>query len=235
MSSTVLTLVQDFTEKFGLPTPSALVGSTEKSVRQLRSLMRENVADLSEFKWQQQTVRGTWTTVAGNDQGVLETLFPGYRRLIPGSLWNETRRMRIYGPLSDQIWAALKILPNAGPEFQCYVADNHLLVSPPFVNGETAVGTYQTKYGVLSNASVPKERITADDDTLVFPDNVVIRGLEWRWKKVKGEAGWEDDFNTYQSLIAGNIVKDSATTLGLATNNRGPRPGIVVPAGSWNV
>jgi len=234
--TTVLQHVQDFCAKQNLPSPSALVGSTEKSVAQFRGLLLDLSRELLEFRWEQQKIRKTWTSVAGQDQGALEDIFgAGYLSLVPGSGWNNTRRMRIYGPLADQIWAALQVLPNAGPEFQCWVSGGHLYVSPAFVAGETLSFIYQTKYGVQASDGTAKERITADDDVLLFPDNVVFRGLEYKWKKQKGEAGWEDDYNVFIGLVAKNLVKDGAPTLTMSPNRRGPQPGIVIPAGNWNV
>ena len=234
--TTILSLVQSFCEVQNLPVPSALVGSQEKSVRQLKALAQEVIQELGEFRWQQQRLRTTWTATAGNDQGALTTIFgAGYSGIEPGTLWNQTRRMRIYGPLTDQIWQALQVLPNAGPEFQSWISNNHLYVSPALVATDTLSGVYITKYVVLDESGTAKERITADTDTLLFPDFVFSRGLKYIWKRQKGEAGWEDDFNSFMGLIAKNMVRDGAPTLAMASNNRGPRPGIVIPAGSWNV
>lgn len=236
MPSSVLTLVQDFTEKMNLPTPTALVGSQEKSVRQYRSLLRELIADLCEHRWQQQLIRAGFTSVAGNDQGELSTLFPnGYFGLVKDTMWNETRRMRVYGPLTDPLWAALQVLPNAGPEFQMWVSQNRLYVSPPFQAGETITAVYITNWGVISSTGTPQERVLADTDLLLFPDNVVLRGFEYKWRKQKGEAGWEDDYNDFMGLLAKNKVKDGAPTLSMAREWRGPQPGIIIPPGSWHV
>ena len=236
MPTSVLTLVQDFCEKMNLPVPSALVGSTEKSIRQYRSLLREIVSDLLEYSWQQQRLRKEWLATAGEDQGTLESIFgAGYLSLVPDTMWNQTRVMRVFGPIPDTTWQALKVLPNAGPEFQCWISNNRLYVSPGFANLDSLAAVYTTKYGVLSSGGVPKERVTVDTDTLLFPDNVVLRGFEYKWRKQKGEAGWEDDYNDFMGLVARNIVKDGAPRFTLATPDLTARPGIVIPAGSWNV
>lgn len=237
MASTVLQLLQDFTDKLGLPTPSGLNGVNEKSVRQYRALFVDLLGDLAVYRFQVQHIRASFTSLAGNDQGTLTSLFgSGYAGLIKDSLWNTTRRMRVYGPLSDQIWQALQILPNAGPEFQSYISQDHLYVSPAFVAGETISGVYITSWLVTSNDGLTlKERISADDDKFLLPDNLIRKGLEWRWRKTKGIPGWEDDYNAYLSLVGQALAKDSAPTVALAQNRRGPQPGIVIPAGTWNV
>ena len=235
--TTVLTLIQDFTEKMGLPRPAALVGSQEKSVRQLNALLRETISDLGKYGWSEQTLRFTWTALGAQDQGALTTIFGlGYDGLIQDSLWNQTRRMRLYGPVPNTVWQALQTLPNAGPEFQFWISGGHLYVSPTLAVTDTLSAQYITKYTVLAVDGVTaKARVTADDDSLLFPDDVVTRGLEYKWRKQKGEAGWEDDYNAYIGLVANALTKDGAPTLSLSRNNKGARPGIVIPAGSWNV
>lgn len=238
MTQTVLALVQDFCDRNGLPRPTALFGSTEKGVRQYQAMMRETVRDLGEYSWQQSTVYTTWTSVAGQDQGTLESIFgAGYAGLVQDSMWNQTRHMRIYGPLSEQIWNALQTLPNAGPEFQMWISQNHLYTSPAQVVGETLAATYFTKFNVLDTDGITyKEIPTADGDTLLFPDNVVDKCFTYKWKKQKGESSWSDDYNDYMGLVAKNIVKDGATKLNMSpAPNRGVQPGIVIPPGSWNV
>lgn len=238
MNTAVLTLVQDFCDKMGLPSPSALVGSNEKSVKQYRSLLREVVLDLSEYRWQQQRVRTSFTSSAGQDQGALTTLFgAGYMGLVQDSMWNDTRHMRVFGPLSEQVWNALQTLPNAGPEFQSWISRDRLYFSPALAAGETISAVFITSYNVLAADGVTyKPRMTLDTDTLVFPDNVVNRCLEYKWRKQKGEAGWQDDYNDYIGLLAKNIVRDGATKLSLDCGyDVGIRPGIVIPPGSWNV
>mgnify|MGYP000340656027 CR=1 FL=1 len=235
--TTILSLVQSFTDKLGIPTPSAVVGVTEKSVRQIRALLQECVRDLTEYQWPQQTLRVTWTSLATADQGALTTIFgSGFKTLVADTLWNETRHMRIYGPVTPAVWQALQTLPNAGPEYQYWVSNGHLFVSPTLAAGETLAGMYVTSEGILDiDGTTTKAAFTADDDSLLFPDNVVLRCLEYKWKKQKGEAGWEDDYNSYIGLLAKSLTSQTAPTLKLDSTQPSMRPGIIIPAGSWNV
>lgn len=235
--TTVLSIVQDFTERLGLPTPSALVGVTESSVRQYRALLNQIAQDLAEYRWQQQKIRGAFTATAASDQGLLTDLFgAGYSGLVPDSMWNETKHIRVYGPVSDAVWQALQTLPTAGPEYQAWVSGNHLYLQPAPAVTDVFSAVYITKDVFLDvDGLTTKSRLTADDDSFLFPDNVVSRALEYKWRKQKGEAGWEDDYNAYIGLLAKNIVRDGAPTFQMDSPNQAPRPGIVIPPGSWNV
>jgi hypothetical protein len=234
---TILQTVTDFTEKRGLPTPSAVMGVTEKSVRQLRALIREIVRDLAEYRWQQQRIRFTWTALAAEDQGPLTTIFgAGYAGLVTNTLWNETRVMQILGPVTDAEWQQLQILPGAGPEYSAWISQGHLYINPAPAVTDTLAAVYITSYCVLDVDGVTtKAEPDADDDTLLFPDNVVARALEYKWGKIKGEAGWEDDYNAYIGLLSKNMVRDTTPVLQMDAQPPYPRPGIIIPPGSWNV
>jgi hypothetical protein len=42
---------------------------------------------------------------------------------------------------------------------------------------------------------------TADTDTSFLDDRALIMGLKWRFKKIKGYGGWEDDRNDYVDWV----------------------------------
>lgn len=239
MTSSVLNLVQTFCDKQGLPRLSAVVTATDKSARQFQAIMREVIADLGEYRWQQQRVRGSFTSVAAGLQGPLTTLFgAGYAGMVRDSMWNDTRHMRIFGPISDQMWNALQTLPNAGPEFQCWISRDNLYLTPTAVAGETISAVFITKFNVLAGGtgSTYQEFVTDDTDTLLFPDNVVLKLFGSKWRKQKGESGWEDDYNDAIGLIAKNLVRDGGESFQLdCIPNSGARPGIIIPPGNWGV
>lgn len=236
--TTVLALVQEFCDAGGLPTPAALIGATDKSTKQYRALMLQTIRDLSAFRWQQQRIRQSFTTVAAELQGKLTDLFGlGYNGLVKDTMWNDTRHMRIFGPIPDQIYNALQTLPNAGPEFLCYFSRDSLYVTPQAVANETISAIVITKYNVLDVDGVTyKEFVTNDSDTVVFPDDAMVSWFTYKWRKQKGEPGWENDYNDAMSTVAKNLVNEGGETLSLSQYpNMGPRPGIIIPPGSWPV
>lgn len=235
MTSSVLSLVQDFCAKMTLPIPTALVGATEFSVAQLRALLAEVVRDLLEYQWEEQKIRKTFASVAAEDQGLLTTIFgAGYKGLVLNTLWNVTQNRQITGPLTDQAWQLLKSSTAIGPVEQYRVDGGHLRIVPTPPNTYTYSAIYLTAYGVVDTGGTAKAAVTIDSDTLLFPDNCVIRCLEYKWRRQKGEP-WIDDYNDFISLLAKSISKDTAPILYLSRSPSSMRPGIVVPAGSWNV
>lgn len=234
MSSTVLALVQEFAALRGLPVPSALFGATDKDTSQLRAVVSGVVRECLACSWQEQKIRITWLSVATADQGNLETLFPGYDSLVQNSIWNMDRKIPVTGPMTDQGWAVENALELAGPPFKCWVSQNHLFLSPVPDAGETFSGIYFSSYGYAAGG-VPQPTFTADSNTLLFPDHVVIKGIEYLWKKQKGEA-YVDDYNDFMGIIAKNKTNAGMPALALdSPNNPGLRPSIYIPIGNWPV
>lgn len=235
MSKTVLLTVQDFCGRMGLPVPTAIIGGTETSVVQYKGILHDIGEKLSEYAWQVQKLRKTFTSIAAEDQGALTTIIGAdYRSIVPLSVWDETLRRPLFGPVGDASWESLKAFTNTGPMYQYWISGGHFLTNPALPAGHTIGLIYETNYPFASASGTAQPRILADTDVFLFPDVVITAEFEWRWKKIKGEP-WQDDYNMSVSLIAKNIVKDTLPILQLDAQRQELRPGIWVPAGNWGV
>lgn len=230
--TTVLQLVQNFTERTGLNTPTALIGSQDKSVKQLRALMREVVQDLSEYRWPDQTIRAEWAAVAGQDQGLIKTILPGVVSITKNTLWFQNRKMQIFGPVPESVWQSFKInQPTSGPDFFYWIARGHLWLSTPAVLNETLSVIHTTSLNVLDVDGVTfKTEISADNDSLVFPDVVINKCLKYKWREQKGERGWQNDYIDYLDSVTKNISRNTNSRLSLSGGMSDPR-GRLVSAG----
>lgn len=233
-----LQLITDFTNKWGLPTLGAVIGSTDATAKQLLALTHETTEYLQQFQWEPQFTTKTFTQKIGEDQGTLVSIFgAGYRALIPNTLWNLTQRRPIYGPRDGAYHQAIVGLKVGGPLYQYRVAGNKLLIIPAPTNATDSLSAvYQSKYTVLaSDGTTFKDRVTVDDDTFLYPDNVFKSQLEWRWLKQKGEA-WAAARIDASDAISKNINKDDwMPTLNFNTGEYELKPGIWIPAGSWTL
>jgi hypothetical protein len=234
----MLALIQEFADSKGLPRPMAIIGASDKTSRQYFSLFKKTIRKLYGYNWPVSTVRRTFSSIAAQDQGALITLFGAdYNGLIQESGWNDTRHMRIYGPVPEQIWQALQTLPNAGPDYQHWISNGHLYISPQLTAGDTIAFMVRSKWICTdTTGATAKEFPSVDTDVLTIPDEPVILLFEAFWREQKGESGWENAYNDALTSIARYVTKDGMSTLNIDSNPRiGPRPGIVIPPGSWNV
>ena len=234
----VLEVVQDFCGRNGLPVPSAVFGSTDTAVIQYRTLLKQLNRELAQFNWQQITVRATFVTIAAEDQGDLDLIigsgvgFP-YDAIAQMSVWDETLRRPVFGPVGDASWEMLKAFVNTGPLYQYKIFQDHFFINPAPPAGDTIGMVIKLKSVIVNAGGAPLLNPNADTCAFIVPPVVVDKGFDYMWKRQKGEA-WEDLFNEYMGLIAKNIVKDAnKPILFLDQSYQNLVPGIWVPAGNW--
>ena len=232
-----LALMQQFCAERGLPVPNAVMTATETTAIQLRALAQKVLMGLRQYEWQRQTTRVTFTSVATESQGTLATCFGStYRSLVPGSVWDNDLRRPIFGPVGDPSWQILKAFIPAGPTYQYRVQGDEFLVNPTLEAGHTISAIVTTTSGCTdSTGATAKEYFTADTDIPVFPDEVFLTQLEWRWLKQK-EQPWTASYQEAQAMLANALNKDSSKpTFDLGQPMQDLAWGIFVPAGNWNV
>lgn len=231
----LLQIATQFCQETGLPVPAGLVGSQDGHATQLRALLIATANELTEYRWGEQKKRVTWTSTAGTDQGDVLTVFgPDYRELSPGTFWDETLRRPIFGPPGDVSWELYQALVNPGPLYTYNILQNRVLINPAMPAGHTLAATYWSSFYVIDASDNYIAAPNDDSDRFVFPDQVMLLGLAWKWKKVKGE-DWEADRTLWMDSIARNIPKNTQPVKFLDQDKIRGIPGIVIPAGSWNV
>jgi hypothetical protein len=233
--ATILSLIQDFCLKKGLASPSGLVGNTDLTYQQLLAMCHAVVEDAATSPWQDQVKRVTFVSIAAEVQGSISTLFgAGYRKLIPGTLYNVTQLLSILGPIVDQDWNELLAL-QAGPRYQFKIMGGNLHVAPTLPAGDTIAAMVTTNYVIQDSGGNAKERFTADTDVPLLPSNFFKMDLEWRWLREQGQAFAKLQQEAYW-LKAGLVVKDGhLPDLHLDQRQQTATPGIIVPQGNWNV
>ena len=228
----VLQIVQEFCGLRGLPVPSALVGSNETSVVQYRAILNAVLREAAEKPWPETKVRGTFTTVATANQGVLSTLFPGFSSLVKDTFWLDSETLPVQGPLTDATWATLTALDISGPPYSYWLSGSDLYLTPTPPAGLTASAIYHTDWKYFAGAS-PQQSITLDSNTCVVPDDVMLAGFEAIWLQKKG-LSWQAAWNDFQSKLAHSLAP-TQPTLQLDAPPNLTRPSIYIPPGNWKI
>jgi hypothetical protein len=239
MSMTLLQTVTHFCERTNLPSPATVYGSSDAQVVQIKALLEETGIDMaSRVAWEGITFEATVTSIAAEDQGALTAVATnGFKYIKNGTIWDRTSKLPILGPLSSQEWQALKALVTAGPRYRFRIRGGHLLINPIMVAGHTLAFEYVSANWILAaNLTTYQTFFGADTDTLLLPDTELLQGLRWRWKREKG-LSYDEDFRTYEQMLKDAAGRDGAKPV-LRMDDEGwsgPRPGIVVPSGNWNL
>jgi hypothetical protein len=233
----LLTLVQKFCRRTNLPVPVTVYGSTDAQILQAMAIIEEEVNDLSSrHTWQGLQHEAVHTTIAAEDQGNINTLDPGFRFIRNNTIWDYTDRLPVLGPLKGNQWQALKATLANGPRYQFRFRGDHLIVNPAPQAGHTWKFEYESKYAILDvDGATLKEFFTADTDTFVIPDTLVLMGLRWRWLREKG-LDYGELFNTYERQVKDAMGRDGGSSV-IAMDGQGKslKPGIFIPNGSWTV
>lgn len=237
MAMTLLQIAQTFAMRQGLPQPSFVVGNSDAQVAQILGLLQEFCDDLVGRKfWEITTKEATFTSLAQEDQGDIDTIAPyGYRGMVPRTFFDRTQRLEIPVAISAQEWQMRKTLGIAGPLYQARVRGNHLLFIPPPAAGHSMAFEYQSEWFVTDVNGAGKKWPTADTDTFVVNDSLPVAYLRWAWKSAKG-LDYSEEFRAYETMVAQEKIADRVPqTVRLDTNYQDAQPGIVVPPGSWNI
>ena len=236
---TLLQTVQHFCERTNLPSPATVYGSSDTQVVQIKALLEEIGIDMaSRVAWEGITFEATHTSLAAEDQGAMTTIASnGFKYVKNQTIWDRTDKLPILGPLSPQEWQALKALVTTGPRYRFRVRGGKLLVNPTPTAGHTWAFEYVSKNWVLAaDLTTYRQFFGADTDTILLPDTELLQGLRWVWKREKGLA-YDEDFRTYELMLKDAAGRDGGKPVLRMDGGgwSGPRPGIVVPSGSWNV
>ena len=234
----VLTVIQQVCGRLNVPVPVTVLGTTDTQTLQMLRLLEEEGNDLARRgDWQGITFEATHTSLALEDQGALTSIATnGFRDIKQGTLWDRTNRLPILGPLNDQEWQKMKAMATTGPRYHYRIRGGHWLINPTPTAGYTWAFEYISTNWMLGIDGVTyKQYADLDTDTILLPEDLVLMGLRWRWKKEKG-FDYAEDFQTYEMQVKDALGRDGAKkVLHLDGGHPDARPGIFVPDMSWSV
>jgi hypothetical protein len=235
----LLTTIQYACGRFGVPVPASVLGTTDSQVLQMLRLLEEEGNDLSmRGEWEQLTLEASHATTAVEDQGALTGIATnGFRYIKNDTIWDRTDRLHVLGPVSSVNWQALKAVVTTGPRYQFRIRGGKLLVNPAPTAGHEWKFEYISKNWILgADGTTYKQYFTLDTDTILLPEDLVLMGLRWRWKKEKG-LDYAEDFRTYEMQVTQQLGRNGGKPVIYMDGPSwyGPRPGVWVPDGSWGL
>jgi len=234
---TMLTTVQRFCRRTGLSVPTTVYGTTDEQVLQIMALLEEEGNDLAgRGNWEALTFEATHTTVATESQGAITSIATNnFRYIKDETLWDRTENLPLY-VIDGQDWQAEKGFSTTSPHYMVRIRGGALLASPTPTAGNTWAFEYVSWNWILdTDGSTYKQYFTADTDTLLLPEPIIMMGLRWRWKKEKG-FDYEEDFNTYEEMVKNELGRQGVKkTLHFDRDPRDKQPHIVVNQGNWNL
>lgn len=227
--------------------PTSVTSSADETILQLWELLNRETAELTDrysWDWNHEIATFPHANTNGANLVIKRTAFsPKMTYMIRGTLWTVATRLPVSGPLSSEAWQAMIQLQVAPAQYSFrFIAD--WLAIYPYTAGVTFNIEYETDescvYYAPSAPTTPVYSNTWNNDTTtcLFPDRIIEAGLLWRWKAEKGLPYGEDQ-RSYESLVARAYANDGNSSEIRITDDasypQAVRPGLLIPAGNWNV
>jgi len=121
--------------------------------------------------------------------------------------WDKTKHWEALGPEDAQQWQWLKSgYISTGPRIRWRILDNQFQVWPPMNTNEYLGWEYRSKGWVRSATGEVKNSFTADTDTTVLDDRIVVLSTKLKYFQVKSfdTTALQQDYMRYLSVAKSN-------------------------------
>ena len=231
----LLTMIQETTDRLSLPTPSTIVGNSDPLVRTLLACANEEGRKLARRgPWQELEVEATFTTVEDQQFYDLETIAPGWDRQRNPTMWDRSGQNLVNGPITPaEMQTNIAYLP-MNIYYEWRVIENKLQLYPPPAGDLTIAFEYITEYWCKSASGTLQESWQNDDDEGLLNEWIMSLGIEWRYNQKTGfvqqAAEQKQEYNTTVEKQVNQGVQGRAIDLGGHDLFRQRR----VPWGNWS-
>lgn len=110
-----------------------------------------------------------------------------FDRYIDRTMWDKTRRWELLGPSTPEQWSWLKSgYISTGPRIRFRIRGGKFEMWPPLAANELIGFEYVSNAWASGVDGTAKSLFSADDDTCIYPDRLMIAGLKKKYFEVKG-------------------------------------------------
>lgn len=143
-----------------------------------------------------------------------------YQRMVNKTQYNKSNRWAVIGPKDAQEWQWLKAsYVTTGPRMRFRIQGNKFAVWPPPSSNVILGFEYQSGAWVLASDGITyKQKFSADTDTSLFPDRLLVLGTKLKYFQIKGF-----DTTALQNDFAREVLKFKAQDAGADTLSMAPK------------
>lgn len=149
---------------------------------------------------------------------------PDYETITDNTHWDKTKHWQMLGPVDAQQWQWLKSgYISTGPRVRWRILGNEFQIWPPYNTQEYLGFEYRSKGWARSATNQVKNSFTADTDTSVLDDAVIVLLTKLKYFQIKSfdTTALQQDYTRYL-----NVAK--ANDKGSATLSFAPQPSAVL-------
>ena len=167
---------------------------------------------------------GTYLGTSITFEKVQYPLPSDYESTVPRTHWDLSKHWEMLGPESPQQWEwLLSGFIATGPRIRWRLLGKYFQIWPGVSTNELLGYEYRSKGWALSDTGVVKDSFTADTDTCIYPDRLMVLATKLKYFEAKGF----DTTAMYRNYIEEfEIVRAQDTSA--ANLSFAPRPGTVL-------
>lgn len=241
MTLALLPTLQEFCDRNALDRPTVVMQSPDDTIRQLRSLANEVITDITNrgAAWEKLVKRCTPFAALNTEiQGKIETIAPyGFKSIVPDTLFDLTQRRPLFGPGQPGQWEQNIALPNTGPFYTYRIWQGNFCLQPNPPAGDLIVFEYTSDQAILDADGVTwKKRFAADTDVFALDEDLMLAGLNWKWRRKQG-LSYAQEKQDFELMLTQQIGDEpNGGDISMSGDDGGRiKPGIIVPLGNWTV
>ena len=239
MAQNALQIIQNVCAVQALPVPTGnIFTSVDPQLVELRNLLNEEITELRKWpsSWWRKLIRQHTFTTIESDVQLPAALPDDMDYMIPDTSWDRTAQRPVLGPIDPQVWQAWKARPILTSVIYGFrLRGNDYLTAPNPPAGDLVAYEYMSRYAVYADGdTVPtKEYFTADTDTCVFDETMVMRGVRWRFLSQKN-LPFQTEYDMWRSLVQREVSRNKGMpTLNAARSLVSDWMSPYLPSGNW--
>ena len=141
-----------------------------------------------------------------------------YDRMIDRTHWDKSKHWEMLGPETPQQWEWLiSGYISTGPRVRWRIFGNYFQIWGTPAEGEVLGFEYVSKAWCYDSLGAPKNSFTADTDTCIFSDQLMVLALKHEWFILQGFA------DRYAEEYAAQLSEEKANDSGSPTLSMNPR------------
>lgn len=160
-----------------------------------------------------QLASGTYTGVTFTFSQTKYPLPPDYDSITDNTHWDKTKHWQMLGPEDAQQWQWLKSgYISTGPRIRWRILGNEFQIWPPYNTKEYLGFEYRSKGWARSATGAVKNSFTADDDTTIYDDRLMVLFTKLKYFQIKSfdTTALQQDYFRHLNVCKAND-KGSAT------------------------
>jgi hypothetical protein len=147
-----------------------------------------------------------------------------YDALIPRSMWDKSKHWEMLGPEDAQQWEwLLSGYISTGPRIRWRLYGDYFQIWPPNTTNEYLGFEYRSKGWAASTGGTVQNSFTADSDTCIYQDRLMVNGLKLKYFEAKG-FDTTAMYRNYATQLESSLALDKSS----ANLSFAPRPGNVL-------